>query len=261
MVELVGACVVLDDAFGRGVRVRRGRLVVVLTLESAPSSLEMLLAVGGFRVLLVLRVLLVVPTVVVVGATVVLTDAGPTSMKSPSNSSSLSYSSSSIVSDTGITGISDGCVGRVRRVRRVRRGREVDVVLVDKFIISTVIFPRIKSCIALDGLLVDVGRVRLVRRGRIVVVLVKSSAFHISYALVSVSSSSYSTLSCVSSANLTSSLGVFARDLLIRRISLEQEIVHNFIVTSRYHTLFAIQTHPTDPIVRVFAIEFQISRC
>lgn len=179
MVELVGACVVLDDAFGRGVRVRRGRFVVVLPLESAPSSLEMLLAVGGLRVLLVRRVLLVVPAVVVVGTTVVLLDDGPTSIKSPSNSSSLSYSSSSIVSDTGIT-ISDGCVGRVRRVRRVRRGRAVDVVLVDKFMISTVIFPRINSCIALDGLLAGVGRGRLVRRGRIVDVLVKSSAFHIS---------------------------------------------------------------------------------
>lgn len=154
--------------------------------------------------------------VVVVVETVVLLTIG--SIESFSISSSLLASSSWLISDTGITTVD--CVDRVRvgrvrrvvvlltfdpmaatsssvrftagnddvvRVRRVRRERSVVVVLVDKFIISTVIFARIFPCISIDGLLDVVARVRLVLRGRIVVVLGESSAFHISYASVSVS--------------------------------------------------------------------------
>lgn len=221
MVELIVAASVEidDDAFGRGVRVRRGRLVVVLMPFGSFSS--SFTSFDGLRVRLVLLVLLVdgvdaIVVVVVVVETVVLLTIG--SFKSFSISSSLIASSSWFISDTGITTVD--CVGRVRvgrvrrvvvlfsfdplaaisssvsgapgndgvvRVRRVRRGRSVVVVLVDKFIISTVIFARIFSCISIDGLLDGAGRVRLVLRGRIVVELGKSSAFHISYASVCVS--------------------------------------------------------------------------
>lgn len=120
----------------------------------------------------------------------------------------------------------DSPVDGVGRVRRVRLGRCVVVELVDKFIISTVIFARIFSCISLDGPLDGVGRGRLVRRGLIVVELAKSSAFHTSYVSVSGSASLYSTLSYVSptlSSSTMAALGWFTRDLLIRKISLKME--------------------------------------
>lgn len=267
MVELTAASVEIGDAVDRVGRVRRGRFVVLLPDASTSSSL---FAFGGLRVLLVRRVLLVVAVVVdFVGETVVLLVIG--SLKSSIYSSSLMSSSSCGVSDTGITAV--GCVGRVGRVRRgffvvlvvpldsiatpsmfgdalennssadgvgrvrrVRRGRTVVVVVVDKFIISTVKFARIISCISFDGLLDGVGRVRLVRFGRNVV-LVESSVFHTSYASASVSTLSYSTLAYVSpklsssaTAAATATWGVLSRDLLICRISWVQKIIFILLI-------------------------------
>lgn len=243
------------DAFGRGVRVRRGRRVVVVVLAATSSSFELFIPFNGRRVLLVLRVRLVV-----VDAAVVLLTAGsigPLSTPSSLMSSSTGITSfdgvgrgrrvrrvllvvaivvvvvlpldSTITLSSSLSGASgDGSsVNGVVRVRRVRRGRVVDVVDVDKFIISTVIFDRIFSCVPADGSVDGVGRDLLVRRGRIVVVLLDSSmsAFHISYVSASGSTSLNSTLSYASSIPSSSAAATispaFERDLLIRRMSLK----------------------------------------